>query len=112
MKLNTSITAIVVSAIATKNSFGLFVKDEKEPIFVSRKIAAEDGYVHKSQFIGQSVTFNPTQETNGAQGKGWLGQLDLPLANISNNALLQHRQTTASNYAMASLYREAAVAES
>lgn len=110
MELNKAIKAPVVNVLSRGKVFVVFFEGHKEPILLPKVIAAEDGYVHASQFTGLTVDAIATQPSNGTQ-PGFLGTITLPLANMHNNSFLAARQVAANNYQMAKLYSVNAAAE-
>lgn len=102
--------AKVSNVLSRGKVFVMFFEGMDEPVLLPKVIAAEDGYVHRTQLAGLTVDVTPTQASNGTM-PGFLGTVDLPMAGYSNNALLATRQNTANNYAMAKLYAAATVEE-
>lgn len=100
---NTKVKLKIVNALSRGKAFVLFLEGEDTPVILARRNAAEDGYIHRTQLIGVTGDFTPTQATNGGQ-PGWLASIELPLAQMSTNPLLQNRQAVADRYAMANLY--------
>lgn len=101
--INEPIDLTIKGALSRGKVFVLFFNEVETPILLAKSIAAEDGYVHRSQFNGVRVTVTPTQKSNGGLD-GMLGECDLPMANVSNNSLLADRQAVANKLAMAKVY--------
>lgn len=95
--------AKIVNVLSRSKSFIVFFEGETAPVILAKVIAAEDGYVHRTQLMGLTVNVTPTQASNGTQ-PGFLGTIELPMANVSGNQLLAHRQNRANDYALAQLY--------
>lgn len=108
--INQSVSARIERAESRKNIFLLWLEGSNVPLIVNKQIVAEDGFMHKSQFAGLTVTATPTQATNG-QLPGFLANVDLPLANLSTNSLLAYKQQAAARYQSASLYAVSAAEE-
>lgn len=100
----TPVELTIKGALSRGKVFIVFFNESETPAILAKSIAAEDGYVHRSQLSGIKVTFTPSAKSNGTGGDGWLGELDLPMANVSNNSLLADRQSVANKLAMAKVY--------
>lgn len=101
--IGTPITLTIKGALSRGKVFVLFFNEVETPVLLAKSIAAEDGYVHRSQFVGVKATVTATQPSNGGMD-GMLGEVDLPMANVSNNSLLADRQQVANKLAMAKVY--------
>lgn len=110
LKIGTEFTGKVSSVLSRGKAFIVFFTGEDEPAVLAKRIAAEDGFIHRSQLVNQTVKFTPTAVTNGNQ-PGFIGSFDLPLANMSSNPMLARRQDKADTYAMAQLYAVQAAEE-
>ncbi len=115
LKKDVKVVGKITSCLSRGKVFVVFIDDATTPIIVAKRNVMEDGYVHRTQLEGVTITATPTQEarrTDGTVGQpGWLASVELPMAAMSANPLLQNRQRVADNYAMAALYAVQAAEE-
>lgn len=110
LAIGTTLTAKIERVTTLTNSFIVFLEGQTEGIFLSKKTAAEDFYVHRSQLVGIEATVTIRDKSSGQQ-TGWLGNFDLPVANANGNKLVMFKQQRAANYQSAVMYAVAAVEE-
>lgn len=110
-KAGETVDLTIKGALSRGKAFIVFFNEAETPAILAKSIAAEDGYVHRSQLVGTKTTFTPSSKSNGPGGDGWLGELDLPMANVSSNSLLADRQNVANKLAMAKVYATNVVEE-
>jgi hypothetical protein len=108
-KVGEAKVAKIVKALDRGKIFVLHFEGMTKPVILSQRLAHKDGYVHRTQFNGVTATVTVTEDSNNAANPAFIGDVDLPLANVSTNGLLAQRQNTANNYLTAVLYKEQAM---
>lgn len=105
LEQNKTIEARFSNVLSRGRAFICFMDGYDVPVILAKVIAAEDGYVHRTQLIGQMAKVTPTQAAQGTSGlPGWLATVELPMSGVSSNQLLAHRQQKANDYSLAQLY--------